>query len=177
MYRKRKNDCEHQRGWRVRNVVYVSGLILKVSVTVIWRGTRTKMKREEFHYQQLKININVVIKEVNIESLRQVLTDLTMNLLNYWTDFLCFFIFAWLLSRDQLFTRIFIFTIAGVKCCVAAVKSCPNFISVLYFLWSFVINDTNTFSIKNWIPLKSVLGGVRDVALFIISHEQTLWDS
>ena len=30
-----------------------------------------------------------------------------------------------------------------------------------------------TFNIENWVPLKSVLGGMRDVALFIISYEQT----
>ena len=61
-----------------------------------------------------------------------------------------------------------------VKCCVAAVKSYPDFISLLlYFFWSFGINDYNTFSIENWIPLKPVLGGVRDLALFIISREQT----
>ena len=44
---------------------------------------------------------------------------------------------------------------------------------LLYFIWSFGINDSNTFSIENRVPLKPVLGGVRDVALFIISHEQT----
>ena len=49
-----------------------------------------------------------------------------------------------------------------------------DFISVLlYCFWSFGINSSNTFSIENWVPLKPVLGGVRDVALFIISHEQT----
>ena len=60
-------------------------------------------------------------------------------------------------------------------CCVAAVKCRPDFISVLlYFFWSFGINDSNTYNIDNWVPLKPVLGGgVRDVALSIISHEQT----
>ena len=38
--------------------------------------------------------------------------------------------------------------------------------------WSFGINDSNTFGIKNLVPLNPVPGGVRDVALFIISHEQ-----
>ena len=56
-------------------------------------------------------------------------------------------------------------------------QSCPDFISVLlYFLWSFRIIDSNTFSIENWIMLKPVLGGVRHVALFIISHEQTQYN-
>ena len=41
------------------------------------------------------------------------------------------------------------------------------------FFWSFGINNSNTFSIEKWIPLKPVLGGVGDVALFIISNEQT----
>ena len=35
--------------------------------------------------------------------------------------------------RGRLFTRIFIFTTAGVKCCVVAVKSRPDFISVLLY--------------------------------------------
>ena len=48
-----------------------------------------------------------------------------------------------------------------VKCCVAAVKSRTDFISVLlYFFWSFGINDSNTFSIENWKALKTVLRGL-----------------
>ena len=43
-----------------------------------------------------------------------------------------------------------------------------------FFFWSFGINDSSIFCIENWVLLKSVLGGVRDVALFIISHEQTI---
>ena len=43
---------------------------------------------------------------------------------------------------------------------------------LLYFFWSFRINASNTFSIENWIPLKSMLVGVSDVALFInISYD------
>ena len=34
---------------------------------------------------------------------------------------------------------------------------------MLYFFWSFGINDSNKFNIENWVPLKLVLGGVRDV--------------
>ena len=69
-------------------------------------------------------------------------------------------------------TSIFNITTAGVKYCMVAIKSRPDFISVLlYFFWSIGINDSYTFSIENRIPLKLVLGGVRDVALFIFSHE------
>ena len=69
------------------------------------------------------------------------------------------FILVWLLLRDHHFTRICIITTVGVKCCVTAVKSHNDFISVLlYFFWSFRINDSNTFSIENWIPLKPGLG-------------------
>ena len=53
---------------------------------------------------------------------------------------------------------IFIITTAGVKCCGTAVKCHTNFISVLlYFFWSFGINDSNTFSVENWILLKLVI--------------------
>ena len=74
-------------------------------------------------------------------------------------------------------TRHFIITTAGVNYCLEAVKCHPNFIAVLlYFFWSFGNNDCNTFSIvslENWIPLTPVLGGVSDVAHFIIFQEQT----
>ena len=41
------------------------------------------------------------------------------------------------------------FTTAGVKCCVAAVKSHPNFISVLlYLFWSFGINYSDTLVLR-----------------------------
>ena len=80
-----------------------------------------------------------------------------------------FFVFGLVALEGSTFTRIFIFTTAGVKCCEAAVKSRPDFISVLlYFFWSFGINDSNTFSIA-----QAGARGVRDVAIFIISHEQT----
>ena len=60
---------------------------------------------------------------------------------------------------------------AGIKCCVA-----PRFhlSVVIFFFWSFGINESNTFSIENWIPLlKACARGARDVvrALFIIFHE------
>jgi hypothetical protein len=72
------------------------------------------------------------------------------------------------LPRDYFLTRCLYITTAGVNCCVAAVKSCP----VLYF--SVVIFSGGPsgslsqalFSVKNWVPLKSVQGGVRDVAPF-----------
>ena len=66
-----------------------------------------------------------------------------------------------------IFTRILVCTAAGVKCCVAALKSRHKYISVLlYFFLVLGINDYNTFSIGNRVPLKPVLGAVRDVALF-----------
>ena len=40
-----------------------------------------------------------------------------------------------------------------------------------YFVVLFGINDSNTCSIENLIPLKL---GVRDIAFFIISHERRL---
>ena len=46
-------------------------------------------------------------------------------------------------------------------------------LSVVISIWSFGFNDLNTFSIENRIPLRPVLGGVRDFTFFIISHEQT----
>jgi hypothetical protein len=37
-----------------------------------------------------------------------------------------------------------------------------------------VMNDlSSTFSVENWVPLKPMLGGVRDVALFHYPHAQT----
>ena len=33
----------------------------------------------------------------------------------------------------------------------------PDFISVFSFFWYFGINNSNTFSVENWIPLKQVL--------------------
>ena len=60
------------------------------------------------------------------------------------------------------FTRIYIFTTAGVKCCMAGIKCRRlhlNVISVLlYFFWPFGINDSNACYIENRIPLKAVLG-------------------
>ena len=48
----------------------------------------------------------------------------------------------------------------------------PLHLSVGILFWSLVINGSNTFSVENRIPLKPVLGDVRDVALFVISNEQ-----
>ena len=44
--------------------------------------------------------------------------------------------------------------------------------SVVISFWSFGINDSRTFCIEDWIPLKSVLGGVKYVSLFIMSHNR-----
>ena len=58
--------------------------------------------------------------------------------------------------------------------CILFIANCWFFLSVvIFFFWSFGINDFNTFNIENWVPLKPVLGSVKDDALFIISHEQT----
>jgi hypothetical protein len=50
-----------------------------------------------------------------------------------------------MLPRDHFVSRFLYFTTAGVKCCVAAVKSCPvlHFIVVIFF-WSFGIIDAST---------------------------------
>ena len=40
--------------------------------------------------------------------------------------------------------------------------------SVTIFFRSFGINDFNTFSIENWVPLKPVLADLRDVALYYL---------
>jgi hypothetical protein len=62
-------------------------------------------------------------------------------------------------------SRFVYFTTAGVKCCVAAVKSCPVLhFSVVIFFWSFGIIDAST--IKCWELSTAYAGarGVRDVA-------------
>ena len=48
-----------------------------------------------------------------------------------------------------------------------------NFISVVIFRWSLRINGSNIFSIENWIPLKPVLQGVNDVALFRVNKTES----
>jgi hypothetical protein len=64
------------------------------------------------------------------------------------------------------------FTKAGVKCDVATVKCCPILqFSFVIFFWSFGIIDASTIY---WVPLKPVLGGIRELLhLFIIHHVQT----
>jgi hypothetical protein len=64
-----------------------------------------------------------------------------------------------MLSRDHFVSRFLYFTTEGVKCCVAAVKSCPvlHFIVVIFF-WSFGIIDAST--IKCW-ELSTAQAGAR----------------
>jgi hypothetical protein len=62
------------------------------------------------------------------------------------------------------------FTSAGVKCCVAAVKSCPVLhLSVVIFFWSFEIIDASTFKWWELSIAQAGARGVRDVA----PHVQT----
>jgi hypothetical protein len=50
-----------------------------------------------------------------------------------------------MLPRDHSVSRFLNFTTAGVKCCVAAVKSCPVLhFSVVIFFWSFGIINSST---------------------------------
>ena len=64
-------------------------------------------------------------------------------------------------------TRLFTITPACVKCYVAAVKSAAT------QRWAIGISGSNTFGVEDRIPLKPVLRGLMDDALFIFSHEQT----
>jgi hypothetical protein len=75
-------------------------------------------------------------------------------------------ILLWLmLPRDNFVSRILYFTKAGVTCRPAAVKSCPvlHFSVVIFSGPSGSLMPTLS-SVENWVPLKPVLGGVRDVA-------------
>jgi hypothetical protein len=70
-----------------------------------------------------------------------------------------------MLPMDHFVSRFFYFATAGVKCCVAAVKSCP----VLHFSVVIFSGPSGSLipallSVENWVPIKPVLGGVRDVA-------------
>ena len=70
----------------------------------------------------------------------------------------------------------FVLVTRALKMCFQYSVSFEDFYPLSFSILSvtsFGINDSSTFSIKNWIPLKPVLGAVRDVAPFIISHEQT----
>ena len=79
-------------------------------------------------------------------------------------SYLCF-------SPEFFFTRIFIITTAGVKCCVAAVKSPRHHFSVIFFSGpSVAMSQIHLVS----STAEADAGDVRDVALFIVSHEQTL---
>jgi hypothetical protein len=47
-----------------------------------------------------------------------------------------------MLPKENFVSRFLYFTTAGVKCCVAAVKSCPVLhFTVVTFVWSFGIID------------------------------------
>jgi hypothetical protein len=63
--------------------------------------------------------------------------------------------------------RFLYLTRAGVECCVQAVKRCPvlRFSIFIFFGSSGSLNPT-LLGDENWVPLKPVLGGMRDVALF-----------
>ena len=79
-----------------------------------------------------------------------------------------------LLLKDLLFQNILIVTAASVKCRVAALNS----ILVLhqsadYIFWSLMINELMLVCSEYKILLMPALGGVTDVAVFSISHEQT----
>jgi hypothetical protein len=68
-------------------------------------------------------------------------------------------------SEGSLCSRFLYFTTAGVKCCVAAVKSCLVLhFSIVIFFWPFGIIDAST--IKCWELSTAQVGakGVRDVA-------------
>ena len=64
-------------------------------------------------------------------------------------QFSFFILLIWLLSRDRLFTRIFIFTTASVKRCVVAIKVTPTSFYCCYIFLSFGINDSNTFQLRS----------------------------
>jgi hypothetical protein len=66
----------------------------------------------------------------------------------------------WLmLPRDHFASRFLYFTTAGIKCCVAAVKSCPVLhFSIIEFFWSFGIIDASI--IKCW-ELSTAQAGAR----------------
>jgi hypothetical protein len=79
------------------------------------------------------------------------------------------------MQQMRFVSRILYFTTAGVKCRVPAVKSCP----VLHFSVVIFSGPSGSLmpallSVENWVPLKPVLGGVRDVALI---HYHSCTDS
>jgi hypothetical protein len=74
-----------------------------------------------------------------------------------------------MLPRDHFFSRYLYITSTGVKCYVAAVKSCPVLhfsVTVVILFWSFGIIESITFSVEYWVLLNPGLGVVRDDALF-----------
>jgi hypothetical protein len=70
-----------------------------------------------------------------------------------------------MLPRDYIFRYLYI-TTAGVNCCILH-------FSVLIFYGPSGSLSTALLSVKNWVTLKSVLGGVMVVALFSLSYVQT----
>ena len=69
-------------------------------------------------------------------------------------------------------TLYYIIYLKGGFCVVRPPLAARLHLTVVKLFWSFGINDSNTFSIENWIPLLTA-GAVCviDVALFIISHD------
>ena len=82
-------------------------------------------------------------------------------------------LYDFLASKGSLFQNLLIITTAGVKCCVVDLKSLPLLHhSADYIFWSFGIIELMLVCFEYTILLKQALGGMKDVALFSISHEQ-----
>ena len=80
---------------------------------------------------------------------------------------------VWLLSNDRLFFQNYYNHNSGcVKCCVAAVNRRPDFFSVLLFSGPSG-SMTPILLLLRFEYRLSWCWGLRDVALFIFSHEQT----
>ena len=82
--------------------------------------------------------------------------------------------YDFLASKGTHFQNVLIVTAAGVECRVAALKSLPVLHhNADYIFWSFGIIEIMLVCFEYTILFKPALGGVRDVALFSISHEKT----
>jgi hypothetical protein len=84
-------------------------------------------------------------------------------------------ILLWLMHpRDHFVSRFLYFTTTGVKYCVAAVKSCRYFTSVLLcFSCPSESLMPAFFSVENWLPLLSTQGAWGMLHVFSIPHVQT----